>query len=758
MNVLVLGSGGREHALAWKIAQSTLLSNLYVLPGNPGTAQVAENLSGSVGDTDRILAAIREKKVDLVIVGPEMPLALGISDRLTAQGIPVFGPTAAAARLESSKAFAKAFMQRHQIPTARFEIFEKVDQALQCVKGRERELVIKASGLAAGKGVYLVESAQEAEDILHRVMVEGVLGEAGRQVVIEERLRGREVSLLVFTDGKHLLPMPPAQDHKRLLDDDRGPNTGGMGVFAPSEGLTVSKVREVCAHFLKPAIDGMRAEGNPFVGVLYAGLILTEEGPKILEFNCRFGDPETQVILPLLQSDLLEIFTACVEGRLHEVESKVAWSGDSAVCVVVASGGYPESYPTGLEIQGLEALPEEILAFHAGTSMQNGKVRTNGGRVLGITARATGLELARERAYQAVQKIHFDGMQYRKDIAHPESVYASAGVDISAGNRAVRLMKQAVESTHGPEVLAGVGSFGGLYLAEVLQGMENPVLAASTDSVGTKIMMAIQMGRYRGLGFDIVNHCVNDILVQGARPLFFLDYIGTSSLSPEVVAEMVEGVAQACLESKCALIGGETAELPGMYTKDQIDLVGSIVGVVERSNILPKENIQVGDLLLGLASSGPHTNGYSLLRKLFSLEDLNSVEVENGKMLGEALLAPHRSYLPLLDPILDRSPGGSPIKGLAHITGGGFMDNIPRVLPEGLGAKLMMNSWPVPPVFQWVQRRGEIPVDEMYRVFNMGIGMVVIVAPDRIGEVQSAISEPAYVIGEVKAGTDVLLS
>jgi len=757
MNILVVGSGGREHALAWKISQSSHLENLYALPGNPGMGRVAENLPGSVNDAQGIITAAREKKIDLVVIGPEQPLASGISDRLSEEGIPVFGPTADAARLESSKAFAKDFMKRHQIPTAQFETFDDFEKALGYIKGRAGDMVIKASGLAAGKGVFLPNSYHEAETILQGVMLKGDLGEAGKQVVIEERLHGREVSLLVFTDGHDLLLMPPAQDHKRLLDDDRGPNTGGMGVFAPCGSLSSSQVEAVCSDILVPVLEGMNLEGNPFVGVLYAGLILTDDGPQVLEFNCRFGDPETQVILPLLQSDLLDILAACVESRLHEVKPQVRWSEGAAVCVVLASGGYPDSYPTGFEISGLDDLPADIIAFHAGTAIRDGKWVTHGGRVLGITAWAEDLAQARKRAYEGVEKIRFEGMQYRKDIARPNSAYASAGVDIEAGNRAVRLMKNAVESTHGAEVLAGIGSFGGLYWAKKIQGMQSPVLVASTDSVGTKVMMAAQMGRYHGLGLDLVHHCVNDILVQGGRPLFFLDYIGASAIDPEIVAEIVAGLAEACREANCALIGGETAELPGMYTEGQIDIVGAIVGVVERTQILPRENICAGDVLLGLRSSGPHTNGYSLLRKIFSREDLNTIELEDGAMLIDALLAPHRSYLPLLGPILDHDQGMPAIKGLVHITGGGFYDNIPRILPLDLGAHIRLDSWPVPALFNLIRERGGISWDEMYRVFNMGIGMIAIVDADRVDEVQAAIPEPTYIIGALREGRGVLL-
>lgn len=757
MNVMVVGSGGREHALAWKIAQSSHLDSLYALPGNAGMGRVAQNLPGSAGDAEGIISAVQDKKIDLVVIGPEQPLASGLSNRLSKEGIPVFGPTAAAARLESSKAFAKGFMKRHRIPTAGFETFDDFERALDHIKGRAGDFVIKASGLAAGKGVFLPESDHEAEAILRGVMLEGNLGEAGKQVVIEERLHGREVSLLVFTDGGDLLRMPPAQDHKRLLDDDRGPNTGGMGVFAPSGSLSASQIEAVCSEILVPVLKGMSLEGNPFVGVLYAGLILTDDGPQVLEFNCRFGDPETQVILPLLQTDLLDLLMACVEGRLQELKPQVRWSGGAAVCVVLASGGYPDSYPTGLEICGLDDLPPDIIAFHAGTAIRDGKWVTHGGRVLGITAWAKDLAQARERAYEGVEKIRFEGMQYRKDIARPNSAYASAGVDIEAGNRAVRLMKNAVESTHGPEVLAGMGSFGGLYWAKEIQGMLSPVLVASTDSVGTKVMMAAQMGRYHGLGLDLVHHCVNDILVQGGRPLFFLDYIGTSALDPEIVAEIVAGLGQACQEANCALIGGETAELPGMYSEGQIDIVGAIVGVVERTQILPRENICAGDVLLGLRSSGPHTNGYSLLRRLFNREDLSTVELQDGEMLGDALLRPHRSYLPLLGPILDHDQGMPAIKGLVHITGGGFYDNIPRVLPPHLGARIRRDGWTVPALFNLIRERGGISRDEMYRVFNMGIGMIAIVDADRVDEIQAAIPEPTYIIGALREGRGVLL-
>lgn len=327
-----------------------------------------------------------------------------------------------------------------------------------------------------------------------------------------------------------------------------------------------------------------------------------------------------------------------------------------------------------------------------------------------------------------------------------KSDYSQSGVDIDAGNRAVELMKQSVKSTYGPEVLAGIGSFGGLFDAAALKGMKNPVLVASTDGVGTKVKLASQAGRVRSVGHDIVNHCINDILVQGARPLFFLDYFATSKLVPEVTAEVVAGISEACREAGMALIGGETAEMPGVYEPGEFDLAGTIIGVLEKDSILPKPDIQPGDVILGLRSSGPHTNGYSLIRSIFQDVPLDTVFPELGCSLGKALLAPHRSYLLLLSPFLGR------IKGLAHLTGGGFIENIPRILPEGTSARIYMDAWTVPPLFEVIQRIGEVNPEEMYRVFNMGIGMVVIASKEEAARLQQAIAEPTYLIGEVVAG------
>ena len=329
------------------------------------------------------------------------------------------------------------------------------------------------------------------------------------------------------------------------------------------------------------------------------------------------------------------------------------------------------------------------------------------------------------------------------------SLYAASGVHIEAGNRAVELMGAAVRGTYGPEVLAGLGAFGGQFDASALKGMRAPVLVASTDGIGTKVRLAAAAGRYESLGHDIVNHCINDILVQGARPLFFLDYVAADRLLPGRVAELVSGMAAACREAGCALLGGETAEMPGVYASGEFDVAGTIIGLAERDALLPRAGLQAGDVLLGLRSSGPHTNGYSLIRRVFEGVPLETVFPELGGPLVDALLAPHRSYLNVIPP-------GAPIKALAHLTGGGFIENIPRVLPEGLGAVVRRGAWPVPPLFKLIQERGQVDEAEMFRVFNLGIGMVAVVAPADLAALRAAIGEETFVIGDLAAGARVV--
>lgn len=420
MNILLIGSGGREHALAWKLAQSSRVQRIFVAPGNGGTAtaEKCQNVPISADNLPELRQFAQENAVELTVAGPEAPLVAGVVDFFAAEGLPVFGPSQAAAQLEGSKAFSKEFMQRHRIPTGWARAFTNFDEAADFVRGLEALPVLKASGLAAGKGVLLPESWDEAVADLREMLVEGRFGPASQTVLVEERLRGPELSVLAFCDGETVRLMPDAQDHKRLLNGDRGPNTGGMGAFAPSPLATPELLAAVEASVLRPALAGMAAEGTPYRGVLYAGLMLTADGPKVLEFNCRFGDPEAQVILPLLQSDLLEILQACVSGELSPVEP--AWADEAAVTVVLASGGYPGAYATGKPIRGLAAAAKAGgLVFHAGTERtEAGEVVTAGGRVLTVTGVRGGFPAARQVAYEAIDRIQFEQAVWRTDIGH----------------------------------------------------------------------------------------------------------------------------------------------------------------------------------------------------------------------------------------------------------------------------------------------------------------------------------------------------
>ena len=416
MNVLVIGSGGREHAITWKVCQSPKAEKIFVLLGNPGTSQIAMNVEGiSVDNHQAVIEFCKTNQIDLVIVGPEIPLADGIVDSLTDAGIRCFGPSKVAAEIESSKVFSKDFMARHNIPTARYATFTQLEDALGYLDKVDYPIVIKASGLAAGKGVILPETDDEAEATLKSIMDDKIFGDAGTEVVIEERMTGPEVSLMAFTDGVTVVPMVSAQDHKRLLDGDEGLNTGGMGAYAPAPIFTNDLLNEAIEKVLQPAVDGLRNEGRKFIGVLYAGLMLTPNGIRVLEFNCRFGDPETQVVLPLLETDLVEIAEACVDGRLNEVDVK--WRNGAAVCVVLASKGYPEKPEKG-KVVSFSALPDDMICYHAGTKQNGAEVVTAGGRVFGLTAWSSDIASAVQKVYENIGKVTFDGMQYRKDIAH----------------------------------------------------------------------------------------------------------------------------------------------------------------------------------------------------------------------------------------------------------------------------------------------------------------------------------------------------
>ena len=419
MRILLIGGGGREHALAWKLAQSDKVEKIFAAPGNPGIAMLKKCscIDLKLDDLEKVADYAEEESIDLTVVGPEATLVAGIADVFKRRGLPVFGPSKAAAQLEGSKAFSKELMAKYNIPTAFFKICEDMETAKAYVKEKGAPIVVKADGLAAGKGVVVAMTEEEALEAIEEMMGDHKFGNAGARVVLEEYMEGEEASLLAFTDGKTVVPMLAAQDHKRIFDNDQGPNTGGMGTYAPAPVMTDILRLKATERILKPVVAAMAKEGTPYQGCLYAGLMIKDDVIKVVEFNCRFGDPETQVVLPLLESDLAEIMLACATGTLDQAD--VAWSDKAAVCVVMASGGYPESYETGKAITGLAEADaqENTVVFHAGTKNAAGSIVTTGGRVLGVTAVDDNIRAARDRAYAAVENIKFDGAFYRKDIA-----------------------------------------------------------------------------------------------------------------------------------------------------------------------------------------------------------------------------------------------------------------------------------------------------------------------------------------------------
>lgn len=985
--VLVVGSGGREHAIAGKLAESNIVSKVYVTPGNGGTNFLSDDPVKSKISNVEIVASLSHaslkrmleeetpehveiaefavtNQVSLVVVGPEIPLANGLCDTLRRRGVLCFGPSAKAANIEASKAWSKDFMQRNNIPTAKFRNFTDLVAATEYITTMTADgskVVIKASGLAAGKGVILPITTEDAILGATEIIQGGAFGSAGNEIVVEEFLEGEEVSVLAFCDGVTAVTMPGAQDHKRIFDGDKGPNTGGMGAYAPAPVLTPD-LQRTCAQIIQDTVRCMAAEGSPFEGVLYAGFMITKNGPQVLEYNCRFGDPETQVLLPLLASDLFEVMVACAERRLHPTD--VEWKKNTYACTVVcAASGYPGNYPKGdaitlSSLSGVQAKIGKLASvdvLHAGTSLAAGKLVTSGGRVVACTGTAPTLRAAVRSAYAAVRTVSFPGKQFRKDIAHraldspvrigvigstrgsslqpvldailagqlnakivvcvsnkkdapilaravsygvpvrfvpartgstreaydrdvtavfeeysvdlvlmvgymrivsaafvnrwnmrclnvhpsllpdfaggmdlavhqavidsdktksgctvhfiteqvdggpialqlecpvergvtgdtaetlkvkvqalegsaliqaielfrvdaigPGSLcaisddehahvltYRAAGVDIDAGEALVQAIKPMCKSTRRAGCDADLGGFGGLFdVAAAGYNVDDTVLVAGADGVGTKLKIAQAVGKHDTIGIDLVAMNVNDILVCGAEPLFFLDYYATGALSVQEAAQVVSGIAEGCRQSRAGLIGGETAEMSGMYAKGEYDLAGFAVGAVRKGDILPRD-IRSGDVLLGLPSSGVHSNGFSLVRKCVEKSGLkwsDPCPYQAGCDLATALLCPTKIYVKSLMPLIKQKL----LKGMAHITGGGLLDNVPRVLPTGSVALVNIDKsgWTLPPVFKWLQGLANLPQEELLRTFNCGLGMVLVVAKEDAEQVMSTL-------------------
>ncbi|KAJ1544142.1 bifunctional aminoimidazole ribotide synthase/glycinamide ribotide synthase [Saccharomyces cerevisiae] len=729
LNILVLGNGAREHVLVTKLAQSPTVGKIYVAPGNGGTATMDPSrvinwdITPDVANFARLQSMAVEHKINLVVPGPELPLVNGITSVFHSVGIPVFGPSVKAAQLEASKAFSKRFMSKHNIPTASYDVFTNPEEAISFLQAHtDKAFVIKADGIAAGKGVIIPSSIDESVQAIKDIMVTKQFGEeAGKQVVIEQFLEGDEISLLTIVDGYSHFNLPVAQDHKRIFDGDKGLNTGGMGAYAPAPVATPSLLKTIDSQIVKPTIDGMRRDGMPFVGVLFTGMILVKDSktnqlvPEVLEYNVRFGDPETQAVLSLLddQTDLAQVFLWLQVVILNHTPkvTKLPW------------------------------IPINYLHIHKSSKQD--------------------LRTAVDTVYEAVKCVHFQNSYYRKDIAYrafqnSESskvaiTYADSGVSVDNGNNLVQTIKEMVRSTRRPGADSDIGGFGGLFdLAQAgFRQNEDTLLVGATDGVGTKLIIAQETGIHNTVGIDLVAMNVNDLVVQGAEPLFFLDYFATGALDIQVASDFVSGVANGCIQSGCALVGGETSEMPGMYPPGHYDTNGTAVGAVLRQDILPKINeMAAGDVLLGLASSGVHSNGFSLVRKIIQHVALPwdaPCPWDESKTLGEGILEPTKIYVKQLLPSIRQRL----LLGLAHITGGGLVENIPRAIPDHLQARVDMSTWEVPRVFKWFGQAGNVPHDDILRTFNMGVGMVLIVKRENVKAVCDSLTEEGEIIWEL---------
>ncbi|KAL8708279.1 MAG: hypothetical protein Q9220_006856 [cf. Caloplaca sp. 1 TL-2023] len=732
LRILLIGNGGREHALAWKLSQSPRVDSIQVVPGNGGTARALKNVRNvetvKADDFPGLVAFAKENRINLVVPGPEVPLVKGIESHFRNAGIRCFGPTEKAARMEGSKTFAKDFMSRWNIPTAAYRNFKDYNSAKSYLDSVTHKVVLKASGLAAGKGVIVPSTQKEAHEALQNIMLHRDFGAAGEEVVIEEYLEGEELSFFTFCDGHTLRTLLPAQDHKAVFNGDKGPNTGGMGSYGPAPIATPELVDEVRRTILKPTIRGMCVERYPFVGLLFTGLMITKNGPKVLEYNVRFGDPETQTLLRLLSADtdLAEIMLGCTDRWLKSVRIDV--ESKFSATIVATAGGYPGPYARGHSITISPSLNDQGspdgMIFHAGTTLSEGILKTAGGRVIATTSVAATLEDAIAGSKDLMTTIQFEDMHYRTDIGQralqrkqassngQAMSYAGAGVSVPAGNELVRRIKGMVASTARPGASATIGGFGGVIDVDGAGLGDLQYWVSTTDGVGTKLLVAHATKKHDTIGIDLVAMNVNDLVVQGAEPISFLDCYSTGSLDVSIAEQVIKGIVTGCREAGCALVGGETAEMVGILPKDGgiYDINGTANGAIPKGKrLLPDTAAMiVGDVLLGLASSGCHSNGFTLIRKIIEeragLRYIDPSPWSTGETIGESLLTPTRIYVKSIQAATKKDL----VKGMAHITGGGLTENVPRMLPGNLAAVLDATMWKVPEVMKWLKRTGNI--------------------------------------------------
>ncbi len=715
MKILIIGSGGREHAIAQKLEGHDL--SYMGTHANPGLDDLGKNL----GTFDLVSFQTKVKEFDLVCVGPEKPLADGVADIALENGVPCIGPSKKASEIEWSKSRLRHLMRGHYIPgLIEYQVIEKsrdnwLEETVKFLK--KGPYVVKADGLCGGKGVKVfgdhLHNMDEALEYIESL---------GKRFVLERRELGREFSLMSFCDGKTLKHMPLVQDFKRLKEFNQGLNTGGMGSVLQKDGLLPGitlEDRKFAESINEKVIEALNDEDILYQGILYGSFMKTDEGIKVIEYNSRFGDPEVINIMEVLETDLTDIFVAICNQTLDQQE--IRYLEQDVVCKYLVPPGYPDNPKKNfsLNLTGGE--------YIYGSIMRTDECYQGlGSRTVAIV-RETGEEV--NEKMEEIVAINPDlELQYRPDIGveyvyqrKKKTTYQDAGVDIQEGNRLVSNLKEFLP----------VGGFGGTFK------LGDKYLISSIDGVGTKTDVALKLGQVSNLGYDIVNHSINDILVQDAQPLFFLDYLGTSNLNADLMLQIVRSMHKACTERGVALLGGETAEMPGIYRQDQVDIVGCIVGIADH---VWENRVEEGDMIIGFPSSGLHTNGFSLVRKVFTDQ-----EIEEH---AEELLAPHTCYL---DQVKQIQREGIDIKGMSHITGGGFYDNLERVLPDNLTAVIRKKSWTPLPIFKKIQDKSGLE-DEMYRVFNMGIGFCIIINMEDLAAVSSLTD--CVPIGYLQSKTD----
>lgn len=727
--ILIVGSGGREHAILLALSKNCKKNELYCYSEtkNPEIEKLVEQYYiGNVSNIQKIQFYANLINATLVIIGPEKPLLYGVADLLWSQNIPTIGPYKALARIETSKIYAREFLKNHDMDkyNPKFKIIKKPYEDYkfrEIFNNLQNSYVIKADGLCGGKGVLVkgdhFTTNEEGIQICNNLIKEN------KNFLIEEKLIGKEFSYITFSDGKeHYCHTFPIQDYKRAYENDKGPNTGSMGCYVDKNlilnFLTNYDIIE-CQDINVKVLNLLQKRCNlNYHGFLYGSFIKTETGIKVIEFNARLGDPEGILILDALKNNFYNICVSMIKGTLV---NSLTFSNKPRVCAYLVPNGYPKNPVRNHEIYIDNVEYKENLRFSSIASNEYGYMIEKGSRTLAYICSADTLSNANELYISELNKVE-GPLFFRKDIGLIKNIqlnYASSGVDIHKADKIVSSIQDLVKKTYNDSVLSNTGSFGGIFQLP----LSKEILVSSIDGVGTKTELVRKYYGAKGfeyLGYDMVNHCVNDILVQGAEPLFFMDYIGTNKLNSQEMTYLIQGLSDACIKTGCVLIGGETAEMAGMYKENFTEIVGCITGNVVVDRIIDgNKNIKEGDFIYGLSSSGPHTNGYSLIRKI-----LNQTYFENNEEYHnfyKEVCKPHRCYL---EDIRELWKQNINIHGLCHITGGGFYGNIPRILPDYLAVEL--KTWTLPNLFQKIKNRGNVSLKEMRTVFNCGYGMLCI--------------------------------